>query len=104
MSSTTLDGLDDFYRAVEDARKEYVDDYRPELDKVIQERAEKKEKEKKTQLDRLMKDMNLAKRNKQSTAAKKDEENSESDVEPSYDGDGQLLDPVSNFGCSKSNV
>lgn len=79
---------------MQEARQEYIDDYRPELEKVVQERAEKKEKDKKAQLEKLMKDMNLAKEKK---AEKKDIDDDESDVEPSYDGDGQLLDPVSNL-------
>jgi len=79
---------------VQEARQEYIDDYRPELEKVVQERAEKKEKDKKVQLERLMKDMNLAKEKK---AENKDIDDDESDLEPSYDGDGQLLDPVGTF-------
>lgn len=97
VSSTTGEGLSDFYEAVREARQEYIDDYRPELEKVVQERAEKKEKDKKAQLEKLMKDMNLAKDKKaQSSKQQQQEEmDDESDVEPSYDGDGQLLDPVS---------
>jgi hypothetical protein len=41
-----------------------------------------------------MKDMNLAKEKK---AEKKEVDDDESDLEPSYDGDGQLLDPVSSL-------
>ena len=69
-----------------------MDDYRPELEKVVQERAEKKEKEKRAQLDKMMKDMKLAKGRGQNDKA---EEEEEADLQPSYDGDGQIMDPVS---------
>jgi hypothetical protein len=44
-----------------------------------------------------MKDMNLAKDKKAQKSKNEEEEemDDESDLEPSYDGDGQLLDPVS---------
>lgn len=62
---------------------------------IIQERADKKEKEKKAQIDKLMKDMNLAKgRTKKSSKDDDEDTEGESDLEPSYDGDGQILDPV----------
>lgn len=80
---------------MQEARKEYVDDYRPELEKVVQERAAKREKDKKAQLDKLMKDMNLSKSKDVKRGKDEEEEmDDESDIEPSYDGDGQLLDPV----------
>ncbi|UZJ52573.1 hypothetical protein CBS101457_001893 [Exobasidium rhododendri] len=93
VSSTTGEGLEDFYKAVEEARQEYVDDYRPELEKVVQERADKKEKEKRVQLDKMMKDMKLTKGKAQRNSELEDEEEDDVDLEPSYDGDGQLLDP-----------
>jgi GTPase SAR1 family protein len=100
VSSTTGEGLADFYKAVEEARKEYVDDYRPELEKVVQERADKKEKEKKAQLDKMMRDMKLAK-GKGGKEVEGEGEDDNADLDPSYDGDGQLLDPVSGR-CSRT--
>lgn len=94
MSSTTGEGLTDFFKAVEEARKEYIDDYRPELEKVVQERADKKEKEKRAQLDKMMKDMKLAKGKNGREKEVEEEGENDADLEPSYDGDGQLLDPV----------
>jgi hypothetical protein len=102
VSSTTGEGLTDFFKAVKEARQEYVDDYRPELEKVVQERADKKEKEKRAQLDKMMKDMRLTK-GKAGKSKVEDEEEVESDLEPSYDGDGQLLDPVS-CGASRRSL
>jgi hypothetical protein len=98
VSSTTGEGLSDFYKAVGEARQEYVEDYRPELEKVVQERADKKENEKKAQLDKLMKDMKLAKGNengKQRGRGDDEEDDELDDLEPTYEGDGQIVDPVS---------
>lgn len=94
VSSTTQEGVQDFFAAVEEARKEYVDDYRPELDRIVQERADKKQQEKKVQLARLMKDMRLSKE-KEDQSKRAGEGVEEDDLEAEYEGDGQIMDPVS---------
>jgi hypothetical protein len=48
--------MPDFFKAMEEKKLEYEKDYKPELERRIQERTE----EKKTEgLDKLMKDMNV---------------------------------------------
>ncbi|CAJ0841442.1 6706_t:CDS:2 [Entrophospora sp. SA101] len=53
-------GMDEFFEAVGEAVKEYEKDYKPELERLIKEKAERKEAEKQAQLSRLMKDMDVA--------------------------------------------
>ena len=57
MSSLTGAGIPDFFNAVDDKRKEFETDYKPELERRIKERAEE---EKTRELDKSMKDMKVA--------------------------------------------
>lgn len=93
VSSTTQAGMSDFFDAVKEARKEYMDDYRPELDRVVKERANKKENDKKAQLDRMMKDMRLNKGKRSAENNSENESDMRDNIDPQYEGDGQLLDP-----------
>ncbi|KAL9932183.1 hypothetical protein V8E36_008955 [Tilletia maclaganii] len=69
VSSTTGEGIDDFLRALQEARTEYLADYRPELERIAAEKEVKAEKEKKRQLDQLMRDMALGKQDGAASAA-----------------------------------
>ncbi|WVW81982.1 hypothetical protein I302_103986 [Kwoniella bestiolae CBS 10118] len=60
VSAMTGEGMRGFFEAVEEARQEYERDYKPELDRLASERAAKTEADKKAQLERLMKDMNVS--------------------------------------------
>ncbi|KAE8215999.1 hypothetical protein CF327_g781 [Tilletia walkeri] len=62
VSSTTGEGIDDFLRAVQEARTEFLTDYRPELERIAAQKEARAEKEKKRHLDRMMRDMALDKK------------------------------------------
>ncbi|KAF9537708.1 hypothetical protein EC957_007790 [Mortierella hygrophila] len=57
VSAVTGAGMDDFLKAVDEAVVEYDQEYKPELERVLEERRLKKEAEKEEQMARLMKDM-----------------------------------------------
>lgn len=81
VSSATGEGLDDFLAMVQEARQEYLDDYRPALESQLAEKRQQLAQHKESQLERLTRDM-------KKTSA-------DDDVEPQYDGDGELVDPDS---------
>ncbi|EEH45627.1 GTPase NPA3 [Paracoccidioides brasiliensis Pb18] len=60
VSSMTGDGIDEFFEAVEEKRKEFERDYKPELEKKMREREEAKEARREVELGKLLKDMNVS--------------------------------------------
>lgn len=57
VSSMTGDGVDQFFAAVEEKRQEFERDYRPELERKKQERADQAAQRRDIELGKLMKDM-----------------------------------------------
>ncbi|KAI9038079.1 putative ATP binding protein [Aspergillus affinis] len=60
VSSMTGDGVDDFFKAVEEKRQEFERDYKPELDRKKKEREETQAAQREIELGKLMKDMNVS--------------------------------------------
>ncbi|CEQ42151.1 SPOSA6832_03938 [Sporobolomyces salmonicolor] len=60
VSAMTGEGMDELFDAVQEARKEYETEYKPELEKVVAERERKKEATKSDSMARLMKDMKIS--------------------------------------------
>ncbi|KAG0046452.1 hypothetical protein BGZ83_008392 [Gryganskiella cystojenkinii] len=100
VSAVTGAGMDDFLKAVDEAVVEYDQDYKPELERVLEERRQKKEAEKEEQMARLLKDMAMDEKGREvkfgaghkgkgKAHADEDEEDEEedSDREPSYRDD-----------------
>ncbi|KAI9860398.1 MAG: hypothetical protein M1824_003173 [Vezdaea acicularis] len=59
VSSITGHGVDEFFEAVAEKAKEFERDYRPELERRKAERAKDKDEKKNTELEKLLKDMNV---------------------------------------------
>lgn len=118
MSSVTGAGFEDFFGAVSSAREEFVNEVRPEVESMATERRDKQEREKQDSLKRLMRDMKLGGGAKKGEGRKKgkgaqgDDEEEEEDEkaeewEEEYEGDGQIVDPVSGtifVGCRGSKL
>jgi GPN-loop GTPase len=51
--------VDDFFKAVNEAREEYYKEYIPELERAVAQRESKLEKKKKEHIQRAMEDMKL---------------------------------------------
>ena len=60
VSSTTGDGVDDFFEAVEIKRKEFNQDYKPELERRRKQREEEKVAGKEQDLTKVMHDLNVS--------------------------------------------
>lgn len=60
VSSTTGDGIDNFFEAVEVKRNEFNQDYKPELDKRRKQREEEKVTNKEQELTKVMQDLNMS--------------------------------------------
>ncbi|KAG0202994.1 hypothetical protein BGX28_004589 [Mortierella sp. GBA30] len=65
VSAVTGAGMDDFLKAVDEAVVEYDNEYRPELERVLEERRKKQEAEKEEQMARLMRDMAMEEKGKE---------------------------------------
>ncbi|KAF9113408.1 hypothetical protein BGX27_001638 [Mortierella sp. AM989] len=65
VSAVTGAGMDDFLKAVDEAVIEYDQEYKPELERILEERRKKKEADKEEQMARLMKDMAMEEKGKE---------------------------------------
>ncbi|KAF2638112.1 hypothetical protein P280DRAFT_91334 [Massarina eburnea CBS 473.64] len=84
VSSITGDGISDFFKGVEEKRQEFERDYKPELERRRAEREAQKLAHREKQLDKLMKDMNVA--GPKRPAKDKDDPETVSDAEDRDDG------------------
>lgn len=109
LSSVTGQGMDSFLSAVSEARQEYMDEYRPELEKMRALKKSKQEDRKKAELKRMMRDLRVGKSPGASRTGGDDGDDDEQGGDgqdarinaalrsrvggAGYDGDGVLLDP-----------
>ncbi|KAI8816694.1 uncharacterized protein EV422DRAFT_500921 [Fimicolochytrium jonesii] len=61
VSAMTGAGMDDFMAAVEEAKQEYETEYKPELDRLLQQRQAREEEKRQKSLEKLLSDMKLEK-------------------------------------------
>lgn len=60
VSSRVGTGIDEFFEAVEEKKKEFLEDYLPELERRRQQRDEEKKKTREKELDKMMQGMSVA--------------------------------------------
>jgi len=65
VSAVTGAGMDDFMKAVDEAVVEYDRDYKPELERVLEERRKRQEAQKEEQMARMLKDMAMDEKGKE---------------------------------------
>ncbi|KAJ4540941.1 hypothetical protein HRR86_007072 [Exophiala dermatitidis] len=87
VSSMTGEGIDDFFDAVEEKRKEFEKDYRPELEKRRKQREGEAASKREQDLTRVMKDMSM-----DATASTSEKRSGKDDAESGED-DEDDLDP-----------
>ena len=88
VSSMTGEGIDDFFEAVEEKRKEFERDYKPELEKRRKERAQESATKRENDLTKVMKDMNMDSKSKApATSATAESEDDEDDGDEIVDAD-----------------
>ena len=97
VSSMTGDGIDDFFKAVEEKRQEFERDYRPELERKKKEREEAKESNRELELGKLMKDMSVS----GSTRSRRREEEAETVSEAEEEEEARQKDEE--FGLDDSD-
>jgi GTPase SAR1 family protein len=97
VSSMTGDGVDDFFVAVEEKRKEFERDYKPELERKRKEREQEKESKRELELGKLLRDMNVSGSSQQAgssskpepeTVSEAEDEDSDDEGEESFDAAG----------------
>jgi len=100
VSSMTGDGVEDFFKAVEEKRQEFERDYKPELERKKKEREEAQANRREEELGKLMKDMNMSGPSGQrrfqdtepetvSEAEEEEEEDAKAEVEDDDDTDDE---------------
>ncbi|KAF2706902.1 XPA-binding protein-like protein [Pleomassaria siparia CBS 279.74] len=96
VSAMTGEGMDEFFKSVEEKKQEFERDYKPELERRKVEREEQKAGARAKELDRLMKDMNVGGAKNGKKGPRKEEAETVSDAEDMDEGhNGIVGDPDS---------
>ena len=97
VSSMTGQGIDDFFRAVEEKAEEFKRDYQPELERRREQLKKEKQTQKEQQLGKLMKDMNVSDSSKASKRPAKSNKSKKSvptsDALELNEPEAQMVDP-----------
>ncbi|RMZ69000.1 GTPase npa3 [Pyrenophora seminiperda CCB06] len=90
VSAMTGDGMDEFFKGVEEKKEEFERDYKPELERRKAEREQEKKEARERELDKMMKDMQVGGAGtKPKPTSRKEEPETVSDAENS-DEDGMM--------------
>ncbi|KAG1046446.1 hypothetical protein G6F43_011069 [Rhizopus delemar] len=97
LSAVTGAGVDDFFKAVDEAVEEYEVEYKPEIERMIREKMAKEERNREKQLNKLMKDMKVSKGSEVSLDKDIDDErweDAEEEEEEDYEEDSEEENPL----------
>ena len=96
VSAMTGDGVEEFFKSVQDKKEEFIRDYQPELERRRKQREKDKAERRGKELGRLLKDMNVSgsQKGKEKKGATKDEPETVSDAEDmeEEEQEGMMLD------------
>lgn len=92
VSAMTGDGMDEFFKGVQEKKAEFERDYKPELERRRAEREKEKLAARQKELDKLMQDMNVGDMSKAKKGPRKEDPATVSDVEDEEDDDMQVDD------------
>jgi len=95
VSSMTGAGIGDFFEAVEEKRKEFDTEYKPELERRRAERDREQEERREKEVSRMMKDMGVDAKPRKAAGKQKEQPETVSDAEQmsSEDEDAGLVEP-----------
>ena len=100
VSAMTGDGVEEFFKSVQDKKEEFIRDYQPELERRRKQREKDKAERRGKELGRLLKDMNVSgsQKGKEKKGATKDEPETVSDAEDmeEEEQEGMMLDDDEN--------
>lgn len=97
VSAMTGDGMDEFFKGVQEKKDEFERDYKPELERRRAEREQEKQTTRQRELDKLMKDMRVGGAGtKPKKGPRKEEPETVSDAED-MDDDDEDDHPANNF-------
>ncbi|GAA5955323.1 hypothetical protein JCM3765_003281 [Sporobolomyces pararoseus] len=100
VSAMTGDGMEELFQAVREAREEYEKDYKPQLEKVVEEREKKKLKDQNQSMNKMLNDLSLKDKQQpvDSALEKYLDPNQGEDAEEDEEDEGEIIDASARTG------